>query len=77
MYDRLETDKFQFALKNMLEKRNFGPITKVFLAPLLPSASGQKQKSNKRKLYTDGWVEFKSKRHVLPILLLPQLLTAI
>ncbi|KAJ5366397.1 hypothetical protein N7541_000338 [Penicillium brevicompactum] len=51
-----------FALKNMLEKRNFGPITKVFLAPLLPSAAGQKQKSNKRKLYTDGWVEFKSKR---------------
>ncbi|CAG7923282.1 unnamed protein product [Penicillium olsonii] len=49
-----------FALKNMLEKRNFGPITKVFLAPLLPSAAGQKQKSNKRKLYTDGWVEFKT-----------------
>lgn len=48
----------------MLEKRNFGPITKVFLAPLLPSAAGQKQKSNKRKLYTDGWVEFKSKRCV-------------
>lgn len=48
----------------MLEKRNFGPITKVFFAPLLPSAAGQKQKSNKRKLYTDGWVEFKSKRQV-------------
>ncbi|CAG8930566.1 unnamed protein product [Penicillium salamii] len=53
-----------FALKNMLEKRNFGPITKVFLAPLLPSAAGQKQKSNKRKLYTDGWIEFKSKRQL-------------
>lgn len=51
-----------FALKSMLEKRGFDDITKVFLAPLLPSAAGHKQRSNKRKLYTEGWVEFKNRK---------------
>ncbi|KAJ5295665.1 hypothetical protein PENANT_c001G09268 [Penicillium antarcticum] len=51
-----------FALKGMLEQRGFEPITKIFLAPLLPSAAGNRRKSNKRKTYTDGWVEFASKK---------------
>lgn len=51
-----------FALKAMLEKRGFGGITKVFLAPLLPSAAGHRSRSNKRKLYTEGWIEFESKK---------------
>jgi ESF2/ABP1 family protein len=51
-----------FALKAMLEQRGFEPITKIFLAPLLPSAAGNRRKSNKRKTYTDGWVEFASKK---------------
>ncbi|KAJ5604049.1 hypothetical protein N7537_007005 [Penicillium hordei] len=51
-----------FALKAMLEKRGFGGITKVFLAPLLPSAAGNRSRSNKRKLYTEGWIEFESKK---------------
>ncbi|KAJ5102165.1 hypothetical protein NUU61_004387 [Penicillium alfredii] len=48
------------ALKSMLEARNFGPITKVFLAPFVPPA-GAKRRGNKRKSYTDGWIEFASK----------------
>ncbi|KAJ5800301.1 uncharacterized protein N7518_002369 [Penicillium psychrosexuale] len=51
-----------FALKAMLEKRGFGGITKIFLAPLLPSAAGHRNRSNKRKLYTEGWIEFDSKK---------------
>jgi ESF2/ABP1 family protein len=51
-----------FALKAMLEQRGFEPITKIFLAPLLPSAAGNRRRSNKRKTYTDGWVEFASKK---------------
>ncbi|KAJ6062049.1 uncharacterized protein N7446_006169 [Penicillium canescens] len=51
-----------FALKAMLEQRGFEPITKIFLAPLLPSAAGNRRRSNKRKIYTDGWVEFASKK---------------
>ncbi|KAJ6065299.1 hypothetical protein N7444_000952 [Penicillium canescens] len=29
---------------------------------LLPSAAGNRRRSNKRKIYTDGWVEFASKK---------------
>lgn len=48
-----------FALKGMIEARGFGPITKIFLSPLVPSNSGPKRaKSNKRKVFTDGWIEF-------------------
>lgn len=50
------------ALRSMLEARNFGPITRTFLAPLVPSNSGQQRRSNKRKLYAEGWVEFASKK---------------
>ncbi|OJJ51256.1 hypothetical protein ASPZODRAFT_127293 [Penicilliopsis zonata CBS 506.65] len=52
-----------FALKSLIEARGFEPITRVFLTPAVPSASAPKRRSsNKRKTYTDGWVEFQSKK---------------
>ncbi|KAI9375643.1 hypothetical protein BJX61DRAFT_493685 [Aspergillus egyptiacus] len=51
-----------FALKSMLETRGFAPITKVFLTPAVPASSAPRRRSNKRKTYTDGWVEFASKK---------------
>lgn len=48
------------ALKNLLQARGFEPITRIFLTPLMPSDS--RQKGNKRKTYSDGWVEFASKK---------------
>ncbi|EFR04764.1 pre-rRNA-processing protein ESF2 [Nannizzia gypsea CBS 118893] len=54
------------ALKSMLVARGFGPITKVFLSPYVPPTSTSraaiKASRNKRRMYTDGWVEFESKR---------------
>ncbi|KAJ9291280.1 hypothetical protein DTO021C3_1080 [Paecilomyces variotii] len=50
------------ALKSLLIARGFGPITKVFLTPAVPSSSSNVKKSNRRKTYTDGWVEFASKK---------------
>lgn len=58
----LLTVLFSFALKNIMEKRGFGPIRKVFFAPLVPSNSSKPQRSNKRKLYAEGWIEFESKK---------------
>lgn len=49
------------ALKSLLLQRNFGPINRIFLTPANPTTSSSKR-SNKRKTYTDGWVEFTSKR---------------
>lgn len=51
-----------FALKSLLETRGFTPITKVFLTPETRPASAPRRRSNKRKTYTDGWVEFASKK---------------
>lgn len=51
-----------YSLKNLIEARGFEPITKIFLAPLVPSNAGQKKRSNKRKIYTEGWIEFASKK---------------
>ena len=51
-----------FALKSMLEARGFSPITKVFLTPETPSSGAPRRRSNKRKTYSDGWVEFASKK---------------
>lgn len=51
-----------FALKGLLEKYGFAPITRVFLNPSIPSASAPRRRSNKRKTYSDGWVEFASKK---------------
>lgn len=51
------------ALKSMLEARGFAPITRVFLTPAIPTATDStRRRSNKRKTYTDGWVEFASKK---------------
>lgn len=50
------------ALKTLLSQRGFGPITRVFLTPYTPPPSAPRKRSNKRKSYTDGWVEFASKR---------------
>ncbi|EED12854.1 conserved hypothetical protein [Talaromyces stipitatus ATCC 10500] len=50
------------ALKTLLVQRGFGPITKVFLTPAVPSTSGSGRRNNKRKTYADGWVEFESKK---------------
>lgn len=50
------------ALKTLLIQRGFGPITKVFLTPAVPSTSGSGRRNNKRKTYSDGWVEFESKK---------------
>ncbi|KAL4883440.1 hypothetical protein BJY04DRAFT_25657 [Aspergillus karnatakaensis] len=51
-----------FALKSLLEKRGFGPITKVFLTPSTKAPSGSGRRSNKRKTFSEGWVEFESKK---------------
>lgn len=51
-----------FALKSMLEARGFSPITRVFLTPETPSSGAPRRRSNKRKTYSDGWVEFASKK---------------
>ncbi|WEW61193.1 RNA-binding ATPase activator esf2 [Emydomyces testavorans] len=53
------------ALKSLLHARGFGPITKTFLTPSTPSSSSSSsasKRSNKRRMYADGWVEFSSKR---------------
>lgn len=49
------------ALRSFLEQRGFAPITRVFLQPTVPNSSAPKRRSNKRKTYSDGWVEFQSK----------------
>jgi ESF2/ABP1 family protein len=49
------------ALKNLLVQRGFGPITRVFLTPDVRSNSAPRR-NNRRKMYTDGWVEFASKK---------------
>jgi ESF2/ABP1 family protein len=52
-----------FSLKTLLLQRGFGPINRVFLTPAVASTSGAgSRRSNKRKMYSDGWVEFESKK---------------
>lgn len=51
-----------FALKSLLLQRGFGPINRIFLTPAVPSTSGAGKRGSKRKLYSDGWVEFESKK---------------
>ena len=48
------------ALKNLVEQRGFGPIERLFLTPASKAKSTSKK--NSRQLYTEGWVEFKSKK---------------
>lgn len=49
-----------FSLRNMLEKRGFEPITKLFLSPSSKAKSSSKK--NSRQLYSEGWIEFASKK---------------
>lgn len=49
------------ALRTFLEQRGFAPITRVFLQPTVKGNGASKGQSNKRKTYSDGWVEFQSK----------------
>ncbi|KAJ5648108.1 hypothetical protein N7490_004480 [Penicillium lividum] len=46
------------ALKSILEKRGF-PLTKVFLSKRVNDT--KQRKSNKRQLYSEGWVELRKK----------------
>lgn len=48
------------ALKNLLAQRGFEPITRLFLTPA--SKHKHSSKKNSRQLYTEGWIEFASKK---------------
>ncbi|EXJ84765.1 hypothetical protein A1O3_05437 [Capronia epimyces CBS 606.96] len=48
------------ALRNLLEQRGFSPIKRLFLSPASKHKSGSKK--NSRRLYTEGWIEFTSKK---------------
>jgi ESF2/ABP1 family protein len=61
------------ALRSFLEQRGFEPITRVFLQPTVKGNGASKRQSNKRKTYSDGWVEFQSKATYVWQLKLPML----
>ncbi|KAK6381302.1 RNA-binding ATPase activator esf2 [Exophiala oligosperma] len=48
------------ALRNLLEQRGFSPIKRLFLTPASKHKSSSKK--NSRQLYTEGWIEFTSKK---------------
>lgn len=48
------------ALRNLLSQRGFAPITRLFLSPASKHKSSSKK--NSRQLYTEGWIEFASKK---------------
>lgn len=48
------------ALRNILAQRGFEPITRLFLTPASKHKHGSKKSS--RQLYTEGWIEFASKK---------------
>lgn len=48
------------ALRNILAQRGFSPITRLFLTPASKHKRGGRKSS--RQLYTEGWIEFASKR---------------
>lgn len=54
------------SLKSLLIARGFGPINRVFLTPSThgssTTAAKNAPKSNKRRQYADGWIEFESKK---------------
>lgn len=54
------------ALRNLLTQRGFSPISRLFLAPWSSSLSSKygdpSRKSSSRQLYTEGWIEFASKK---------------
>ena len=48
------------ALRNILGQRGFEPITRLFLAP--SSKHKHSSKKSSRQLYSEGWIEFESKK---------------
>ncbi|KIV92482.1 hypothetical protein PV10_03776 [Exophiala mesophila] len=48
------------ALRNLLLQRGFHPITRLFLAPVSKHKSTSRK--NSRQLYSEGWIEFASKK---------------
>lgn len=48
------------ALRNLLSQRGFEPIIRLFLTPASKAKSTSKK--NSRQLYTEGWIEFASKK---------------
>ncbi|KAK5060160.1 hypothetical protein LTR84_010044 [Exophiala bonariae] len=48
------------ALRNLLSQRGFEPIARLFLSPASKHKSSSKK--NSRQLYTEGWIEFASKK---------------
>ncbi|RMD45039.1 hypothetical protein DV735_g225, partial [Chaetothyriales sp. CBS 134920] len=49
------------ALRNLLEQRGFGPITRLFLTPITKDAAKKGTSTSKaRRSYAEGWVEFAS-----------------
>ncbi|KAJ5256996.1 hypothetical protein N7478_013100 [Penicillium angulare] len=50
------------ALKNKIESYGFAPVSKVFLSPLITNKATKQAKSNKRKLFGEGWIELPKKQ---------------
>ncbi|ETI20870.1 hypothetical protein G647_07213 [Cladophialophora carrionii CBS 160.54] len=51
------------ALRNLLDQRGFSPIARIFLSPASKSnKSHSAGGKNSRQLYTEGWIEFASKK---------------
>lgn len=48
------------ALRNLLAQRGFEPVTRLFLTP--SSKHKHSSKKSSRQLYSEGWVEFASKK---------------
>jgi ESF2/ABP1 family protein len=50
------------ALRNLLTQRGFAPITRLFLAPSSKAKNHHSAKKSSRQLYTEGWIEFASRK---------------
>lgn len=50
------------ALSNLLTQRGFSPITRLFLAPTSKAKNHHSSTRSSRQLYSEGWIEFKSKK---------------
>ena len=50
------------ALRNLLTQRGFSPIARLFLAPSSKAQNHHHSKKSSRRLYTEGWIEFASKK---------------
>ena len=50
------------ALRNLLIQRSFSPIMRLFLAPTSKAKNHHSSKKSSRQLYSEGWIEFASKK---------------